>query len=209
MQGVLRSLFMTKLKTAVAVLATLGATATGAGVLAFEPGTPGGVASPARAEPGLETQEGRERPRDEIRIRDAEREEHRAREAESLERFHKAIDRSSREQLIKALLAVGPREEILRHLATESLEEHIAKEKALKERRLKEEQTARDRESVERLQKAIERASREQLIKAFLAPNPREQILRSLEAESLEEHRAREKALEEQRAKERGPRIER
>jgi hypothetical protein len=239
MQRVLRSFFMTKLKAAVAVLATLGATVTGAGVFAYEPGAPEEVASPALAEPGLETQEGRERPRSEDRIGAGELEEHRARERASVERLSKALDRTSREQLIKALLAPDPKAQILRTLETENLEEHRAKEKApeehraqekaMEEHRAKEEQRARvegleefrakeraagerearalaehrarERASIERLGRALDRASREQLIKALLATGPDERLLRILESENLEEHRAKEKALEEHRAK--------
>jgi hypothetical protein len=146
-----RSFFMTRLKIATAILATLGVTSTGVGVLAFEPGNSPGTEGRSSARPGLGPSEVKARPEGEGRIEAdeleehrakekaaVEREEHRAKEKAAVERLHKAVDRASREQLIKAILAAGPDERLLRILEGEDREEHRAKEKELIEHRAKE-----------------------------------------------------------------------
>jgi RNA polymerase sigma-70 factor (ECF subfamily) len=149
-QGVLRSFFMTKLKSAMLVVIVLGASATGAGVFAFHP-----VAS-VEPERGAQIQDGARITPDEVRHPN---------EAEMKERLHKAIDRASREQLVHAALQIGSGEQLLRALSREG--------------------EASEREEAElkkRLHKALDEASKEQLVKAALQMGSAEKLLRALTA---------------------------
>jgi RNA polymerase sigma factor (sigma-70 family) len=143
MREVYRSFFMIRLKIAMAVLATLGGTATGAGVFAFESGVSEGVASRAPTEPGLETQEGKARPGAEGRIEADELEEHRAKEKALIAelREHKAKEKALIELLehrAKEKATIELLERRAKEKATIESREHEAKEKALKERKAKE-----------------------------------------------------------------------
>jgi RNA polymerase sigma factor (sigma-70 family) len=221
-QGVLRSLFMTKLTTTVTLLTTLAAGATGAGVFAYQPDAP--VASEAHSRQEMA-------PKNQRLIAFADEREAKEREAKEMalkERLHKALDRASKEQVVKALLDIGSVDQVRTALFNEAeAREREAKEMAAKERVQKaiegeveaREREAKERATNERVQKAIEarereakergaktlvyraldRASKEQVVKAFLKMGPADQLLKFLPGEA----EAREREAKEMAAKER------
>jgi RNA polymerase sigma factor (sigma-70 family) len=208
MREVLRSFFMIRLKIAATILATLGTTAIGAGVSVHEPGTSETVASSAPAEPGFETQGAEAGSKVVGRIGAEEREEHRAKEKAAIERLHKALERASRAQLIKAILAAGPDERSLRILEGEETEEHRAKEKELMEHRAKEkelmEHRAKEKEVMEHRTKEKELIEHRTKEKELMEHRAKEKELMEHRAKEkqLMEHRAKEKELMEHQAKE-------
>jgi RNA polymerase sigma factor (sigma-70 family) len=200
-QGVLRSFFMTKLKTAMVVFTVLGATAGGVGVFAFQPSASLGPEQEGRSEAGA---------------RIAPDGAGERAEAELKERLHKAIEKASKEQLVRIILQGGSREQLLHEL--EAREREIAElkerlrqaiDKASREQLVhaalrmgSEEQLLRaltggheageraEAELKERLRKAIEKASKEQLVKAILRNGSKEEMLRALASEEASGERA-------------------
>jgi RNA polymerase sigma factor (sigma-70 family) len=159
---VLRSILMTKLKIAGAILTTVGALATSAGVFAYQQVGPYKVVPPAHTESVLEKRESK------ARFESAQHDD-----VVFERQFQAAVKNASTEQLVKAALRLGNKEALLRALLSAD------------ESREREAQT-REKE----FQAALNNASKEQLVKAALRLGNKEALLRALS--SADDSRERE-----------------